>query len=127
MIIETNLSSYEPPEFDRVLAGVYEAQIVTASRETASTGTPYLNVEFEIVGPTEVGRHVWANCYLTEGARWKLAMLLNAVGLPQEDQLETDNLIGKKLRIVVKDSDSTFGTTSEAVHFRRLVTETVPF
>lgn len=127
MQIKTNLSTYEPPEFDQVSAGVYAAQIVSASPETASTGNLYLNVEFEITGPTEVGRHVWANFYLTEKARWKIAMLVSAVGLPQEDQLETDHLIGKKLRIVVKDSDSSFGTNSEAVHFRRLVTETVPF
>ena len=127
MIIETNLSTYEPPEFDKVPAGFYEAQIVSASPETASTGTPFLTVEFEILGPTESGRHVWANFYLTEGARWKLAMLVSSVGLPHKDQLETDDLIGKKLRIVVKDSDSSFSTTSEAVHFRKLVTEKVPF
>ena len=59
MQIKTNLSTYEPPEFDQVSAGVYAAQIVSASPETASTGNLYLNVEFEITGPTEVGRHVW--------------------------------------------------------------------
>ena len=128
MIVDTKLGSYEPPDSREVPAGLYEAQILGVRHEMASTGTLFLNVEFEILGPTESGRHVWANFYLTEAARWKLAALLNAVELPLDDQLETDSLIGRKLRIRVKELESPSGTTrSEAVAFLRLLTEPIPF
>ena len=39
--------------------GRYSAEIIEASPETASTGTPYLNLDFRILGPTHSGRHVW--------------------------------------------------------------------
>ena len=122
MKVKTHLDGYQPP--DEVPPGTYDAKIVAVTNEMASTGTEFLTIDCELVGPTEVGHHVWGNIFLTQPARWKTAALLTAVGLPLTDQLETDDLIGKKLRIVVKPLKSQYGTiTSEIVNFRKPLRE----
>ena len=73
MFIETGLADFDPKVFDPIPKGYYDAEIINITQEHASTGTAYLNVEFEILGPTHAGRHMWANIYLTDKARWKLA------------------------------------------------------
>jgi hypothetical protein len=128
MIIETKLSGFDPKSFDPIPDGYYEATIVDVSLETASTGTEFLNVELEILGPNQVGRHVWSNLYLTEKARWKMAALVNAAGLGMVDKLETDQLIARKVRIRVKQVDDSSGAPSEVVGFRKPKSESVvPF
>jgi len=129
MKFKTNLSDYDPESFDPVPNGYYDAEIVAVSQERASTGTEYLNIEFVILGPTHEGRHVWANVFLTEKARWKLAALLSATGIGMVDDLDTDQLIGNELRIRVKQVDDSFGDSrSEVVGFRKLKSDDgVPF
>ena len=129
MLVNTNLSDFDPKSFDPIPDGYYEAEVANVTHEKASTGTAYLNVEFAILGPTHEGRHVWANVFLTEKARWKLAALLNATGIGMVDDLDTDQLIGNELRIRVKQVDDSFGDTrSEVVGFRKLKSDDgVPF
>ena len=129
MIVETNLSGFDPKSFNPIPDGYYEAQVVDVSLENASTGTAFLNIEFAILGPTQVDRHVWANLYLTEKARWKLAALVNAVGLGMVDKLDTNQLIGKKVRIRIKKADDSFGDSRpDVVGFRKPKSESVvPF
>ena len=124
MFIETGLADFDPKVFDPIPKGYYEAEIIKITQEHASTGTAYLNVEFEILGPTHAGRHMWANIYLTDKARWKLAALVNAAGLGMVDELDTDLLIGKRLRIAVKNiDDPEAGNRSEVVGFQKLKSE----
>ena len=129
MKFKTNLSDYDPESFDPVPNGYYDAEIVAVSQERASTGTEYLNIEFVILGPTHEGRHVWANIFLTKKARWKLAALLSATGIGLVDDLDTDQLIGKDLRIRVKQVDDPAGDSrQEVVGFRKLKSDNVvPF
>ena len=124
MFIDTGLADFDPKVFDPIPKGYYEAEIIKITQEHASTGTAYLNVEFEILGPTHAGRHMWANIYLTDKARWKLAALVNAAGLGMVDELDTDLLIGKRLRIAVKNiDDPEAGNRSEVVGFQKLKSE----
>ena len=124
MFIETGLADFDPKVFDPIPKGYYDAEIINITQEHASTGTAYLNVEFEILGPTHAGRHMWANIYLTDKARWKLAALVNAAGLGMVDELDTDLLIGKRLRIAVKNiDDPEAGNRSEVVGFQKLKSE----
>ncbi len=129
MLVNTNLSDFDPRSFDPIPDGYYEAEVFNVTHEKASTGTAYLNAEFVVLGPTHTGRHVWANIYLTENARWKLAALLNAVGLGLVDELDTAQLMGTTLRIRVKTVDDTDGNSrQEVVGFRKLKADNiVPF
>ncbi len=129
MLINTNLSDFDPGSFDPIPDGYYHAEIAAVSQEKASTGTEYLNIEFLILGPTHEGRHVWANIFLTEKAKWKLAALLSATGIGLVDDLDTDQLLGKDLRIRVKQVDDPAGDSrQEVVGFRQSKSENVaPF
>lgn len=124
MFIDTGLADFDPKVFDPIPKEYYDAEIIKITQEHASTGTAYLNVEFEILGPTHAGRHMWANIYLTDKARWKLAALVSAAGLGMVDELDTDLLIGKRLRIAVKNiDDPEAGNRSEVVGFQTLKSE----
>ena len=124
MFIDTGLADFDPKVFDPIPKGYYDAEIINITQEHASTGTAYLNVEFEILGPTHEGRHMWANIYLTDKARWKLAALVSAAGLGMVDELDTDLLIGKRLRIAVKNiDDPEAGNRSEVGGFQKLKSE----
>ncbi len=106
--------------FELVPGGVYDATIVAVDPGNASTGTPSLNLELEITGPSQQGRHVWANIYLTPNASWKLSALCNATGISMADQLDTRQFLNKFLRIVVRQVDNQNGELrAEAVGFRK--------
>ena len=123
MKIKTNYSSSNDSKnpLNRVPPGLYDARIFGTDCAQASTGTPCLNVEFEITGPTSIGRHIWGNVYLTQKASWKYSSLCAAVGITPGEDLETADLHGKTLRIVVKEVEGPSGWLgSEAVGFRKL-------
>jgi hypothetical protein len=129
MLIKTNLSDSNKTlnQFDLIETGFYEAQIFSLDPGHASTGTPFLNVEFEILGPTFQGRHVWANIYLTEKANWKLASLCNAIGIKIGEEVETKDFLRKQLRLYVKEVEVPNGNIrAEAVGFRKLKTTLLP-
>jgi hypothetical protein len=106
--------------FGLIPEGVYDAKVFGMDPVQASTGTEGLNIEFEIIGPIQTGRHVWGNLYFTEKAGWKFAALCNAVGIPASEELETRDLLGKTLRVVVKHVAGSDGVPrAEAVGFRK--------
>jgi hypothetical protein len=122
MKIKTNYSSSNKSEnpFDLIAPGIYDAKVFGTDYSEASTGTPCLNVEFEILGPANEGRHIWSNIYLTEKAGWKYASLCAAVGITPGEELDLRELLNKRLRIVVKEVQSSDGgLRSEAVGFRK--------
>jgi hypothetical protein len=130
MKIQTNFSNSGPSgtSFEPIPSAVYDARIFGMDYNRASTGTPCLNIEFEIEGPTHEGRHIWGNIYLTEKASWKYQSLCNAVGITPSEELETRDILSKKLRIVVKQTEGLDGNPrSEAVGFRKPKSETAPF
>jgi hypothetical protein len=130
MKIKTNFKSGEQSvnPFDLIPPGIYSAEIFGMDYSQASTGTACLNIEFVVLGPSHEGRHVWTNLYLTEKAGWKYASLCAAAGITAADELETKELLGKQLRIVVKEVTGPDGTPrSEAVGFRKSKSVPVPF
>jgi hypothetical protein len=122
MKIRTNFKSSDPSEnsYKPIPPGVYDARIFGMDYGQASTGTACLNVEYEILGPTNEGRHIWNNLYFTEKASWKYAGFCAAIGITPTEELETRDLLGKPLRIVVKEVIGQDGNPrSEVVGFRK--------
>ena len=120
MKIQTNLSDYKQQQLEPVPAGTYDTEIVGVDEGSASTGTPYLSIEMKIDEPACVGRHVWANVFLTDAARWKLAQLISAAGLELTDELDTEDLLGRQIRIKVREITDQDGLADTEVHsFRR--------
>lgn len=130
MKFQTKLSE-EPDEaktFELVPPGIYRAKVFGVIPSKASTGTQYLNVEFEILGPSHEGRHSWGNIYLTGKAGWKMRALCHAVGLEPSDEMDTRDFLGKELLIVVKEAPDQFGNLrTEVLGFRRLRGRDIPF
>ncbi len=103
--------------------GDYVAEINEVSPGTANTGTKFLRVVFEIVGPDHEGAQTDCQLYLTERAAWKLNTLLAAAGVePQGDEIETAELLGSKLHIHVNQPQDSSGQPMrpEVTSFRRL-------
>jgi hypothetical protein len=101
MKFKTNLQDADVNNFEPLPPGRYTAEIIEASPEIASTGTPYLNLDFRILGPSHSSRHVWTKLFLTEKAAWKLAALLKAIGLSPAEELDTASFFNRSLIIVL--------------------------
>ena len=102
--------------------GDYEAEINELSPGTANTGTKFLRVVFEIIGPTNEGAQTDCQLYLTDRAAWKLNTLLSAAGVElQQDELETEDLLGRRVQIHVNRVEDSAGqpVRTEVTSFRR--------
>ena len=88
-----NTGSYDP-----LPAGMYNATIAGAELKTSKSGGQYLNVRYDITGPSHVGRVVFGMLNLTnpnqraeEIGRQQLCELMRAIGLDNlkdSDQLK---------------------------------------
>ena len=96
--------------FEPIPPGIYEAKVFGMDYGQANTGTHCQNIEFENLGPTHEGRHMWPNLYLTEKASWKFGGLCGAVEIAPTEELETKDLLGKSLRIGVKEVEGSDGS-----------------
>jgi len=94
--LEKGIGGFEPLD-----DGWYEAEIVRANPAEASTGTSYLDLELQVIGPRHEGRHLWDQLYMTEGASWKTEALMNAAGLELGKEIETDELIDRRVSVKV--------------------------
>jgi hypothetical protein len=110
--------------FDPVPAGLYNATIANAEIKTAKSGGQYLNVRFDITGPTHAGRVVFGMITLTnpnpravEIGRNSLAELMRAIGL--DTLQDSDQLIGARLKIklTVEDSEQ-YGPSNRVQGYR---------
>jgi hypothetical protein len=130
MKFKTNFSeeATRTQSFDPIPPGIYQASVFGVFPSKASTGTEYLNIEFEILGPSHQGRHIWANIYLTDKAGWKLSAFCHAVGVEPCSEMDTSDFLGRPLLIVVKEIESADGNPrTEAAGFRKLKKADVPF
>ena len=90
--------------YDAIPAGLYEATIANAEIKDSKSGGKYINVRYDITGPSHAGRVVFgmitisnANPKAEEVGRQQLGELIRAIGL---DKLsDTDQLIGGSLII----------------------------
>ena len=110
--------------YDAIPAGLYEATIANAEIKDSKSGGKYINVRYDITGPSHSGRVVFnmitisnANPKAEEVGRQQLGELIRAIGL---DKLaDTDQLIGGSLiiKLDVEQSEK-FGEQNRVRGFR---------
>jgi hypothetical protein len=90
--------------YDAIPAGLYEATIANAEIKDSKSGGKYINVRYDITGPSHAGRVVFgmitisnANPKAEEVGRQQLGELIRAIGL--DNLADTDQLIGGSLII----------------------------
>ena len=129
MIIKFKMSEKSKRQFSPLKPGWYQVEIFDAVMDRASTGTEFLNIGFKVQTPKEEsGQCTWGNFYFTEDATWKIAALQNAIGMEPGSEFDTEDLIGKTLRIRLKDEEDLQGNPrNEVVAFRKLPLEKAPF
>jgi hypothetical protein len=100
--------------FDPIPAGWYVGSVRTADMKATKTGGEYLNIGYDVEGPTHSGRVVFgklnlknANPTAEEIGRAQLGELMRAVGLSK--LTDTDQLIGLRCQIKVKVSPARDG------------------
>jgi len=98
--------------FEPMPVGTYEAVLTGVEERVAqSSGDPYLNWEFTIVGPSEYdNRKVWDITSLSEKALWRLRQTLVALGLDPADlsgeiDFEPTELIGSRCLVEVNQEE----------------------
>jgi Protein of unknown function (DUF669) len=129
MLITPNIPEKSLNQFTPINPGWYEAEIFDAQVNQASTGTEFLNIEFKIQAPENFkGRSTWGVFYLTENASWKIATLQNGIGMEPGKKFHTNELVGKTLRIRLKEVEDQEGNPKiEVSAFRRLKNNPVEF
>ena len=116
---EQNTGSY-----DALPAGMYDAIINGVDLKDSKSGGKYLNIRYDIVGPSHSGRVVFgmitvanSNPKAEEVGRQQLASLLRAIGLDQIH--DTDQLIGATLAIkVVVEQSEQYGEQNRVSGYR---------
>ena len=105
-------------------AGFYDATIANAELKDSKSGGKYINVRYDITGPSHAGRVVFgmitvanSNPKAEEVGRQQLASLLRAIGLDQIQ--DTDQLIGATLAIkVVVEQSEQYGEQNRVSGYR---------
>jgi len=110
--------------YEALPAGMYEATIANAEIKDSKSGGKYINVRYDITGPSHAGRVVFgmitinnANPKAEEVGRQQLGSLIQAIGL---DKLaDTDQLIGGQLiiKLTVENSEQ-YGEQNRVQGFR---------
>lgn len=110
--------------YDALPAGLYEATIANAEIKDSKSGGKYINVRYDITGPSHTGRVVFgmitianANPKAEEVGRQQLGDLIRAIGL---DKLaDTDQLIGGQLIIKLDvETSEQYGEQNRVRGFR---------
>lgn len=110
--------------YDALPAGLYEATIANAEIKDSKSGGKYINIRFDVTGPSHAGRVVFgmitianANPKAEEVGRQQLGDLIRAIGL---DKLaDTDQLIGGQLIIKLDvETSETYGEQNRVRGFR---------
>ena len=110
--------------FDPIPVGWYTASVVDALLKDSKSGGQYINVRYDILGPTNAGRVIYgmitirnASSKAEEIGRGQLADLMRAIGLTKIG--DTDELIGGKCQIKVEIQESEgYGAQNRVVGFK---------
>lgn len=123
MILDIDFSQ-SSSGFTPIEDGVYRAKISSIERKMSKTNSPYLNTEFTITEGKFKNRKVFTNFSLKSLALWKLQSLLMVIGMKADAkmQLDTDMLIGRELRISIRQrsytrADGTQASTNDVAEF----------
>ena len=127
-LLDTTFSVDSVPEqtgsYDVIPAGLYEANISSVDLKDSKSGGKYLNIRYDITGPSHVGRVVFGmitisnhNPKAEEVGRQQLASLLRCIGM---DKLsDTDQLIGASLVIKLDvETSEQYGEQNRVRGFR---------
>ena len=100
--IKYNVKDVERKSFEQPPPGVYEMEIMEANPRLDG-GKNDIEVVLEVTknNDTAVGGRLWTYINLGESSQWKLAEFTDALGLPETGTLDTDKLLGKKLKVKV--------------------------
>lgn len=99
--VKYNVSGVEGGgDFTPPKPGVYVAKIAEASRRTGEKND--IEVVYEIVKGDFKGSRIWDYVPLTEAAAFRLRQFIDALGLGEKGTLDTDKILGKKVKIRVK-------------------------
>lgn len=97
--VESGDRNYVQPQ-----PGLYDAKVVEANARQAD-GKNDIEVIVELTAKGEYqGARLWGYVHLGEASRWKVRELTDAVGLPAKGVIDTDRLVGKKLKVKVSAS-----------------------
>jgi len=98
--VESGERNYVQPK-----PGLYDAKVVEANaRQTDGKNDIEVIVELTAKGEYQ-GARLWGYVHLGEASRWKVRELTDAVGLPAKGTIDTDKLVGKKLKVKVSASE----------------------
>lgn len=136
LLNETFSAADAAPEqdFSPLPAGEYQAIVTATELKNTKNGTgQYIQVTYEIAGPTHTGRLVWqnfnirnANPKAAEIGRQQLGSLIKASGLQgvsDTDQLITGNMVSLKLAI---RKSTEYGDSNDVKAIKAVSTTPVP-
>jgi hypothetical protein len=88
--------------FEQPKPGLYEMEIKEANlRDKDGKNDIELVLEITKNNDEHVGARVWSYVGLGDASQWKLAELIDALGLPEGGTLDTVKLVGKKMKVKV--------------------------
>lgn len=95
--VERGGGSFEQPK-----PGLYEMEIKEANARLDG-GKNDIELVLEVTKNNNefAGSRVWTYVGLGEASSWKLAELTDALGLPESGSIDTDKLVGKKMKVKI--------------------------
>ena len=110
--------------YDAIPAGWYDATIAGAELKDSKSGGKYINIRYDILGPSHSGRVVFgmitvanSNVKAEEIGRQQLGQVINALGITKLS--DTDQLIGGTISIkVTVENSEQYGEQNRVAGFR---------
>lgn len=102
--IKVDVEGVERKVFSDIKPGVWEMEIIEAEYRP---DIPDIKINLEATTNNDdcVGARQFTYVNLGENSKWKLAEFLDALGMPEKGDLDTDKLIGRRLKVKI-NSDS---------------------
>lgn len=95
-----NNSEVEPSTFKQPTPGLYTMSILEANLRQEE-GHNDIEVILEVQGGEFDKARLWTYVGLSEASAWKFREFTDAVGMPPEGELDTNTLIGKRMKVKV--------------------------
>lgn len=116
--IDIDLTNYKDKFGQRVDPGVYTVVIEDAQPDESRAGNPMVNIWYRVLGGQHDGATVVDRLVNTEASLFRWVGFLSAIGMPtprKRLKVNTQSLIGKRLRIEVADGEEFKGRVKSEV------------
>lgn len=102
--------------------GKHLVRLKKIEEKTASTGSPMLEAQFEVIKGSSTGATLYDNFVLTEKALWKLKSYLSVVGMKVDGRvaLDLDKLVGKQCMVEVGHEEYNGQTKARINDYKKL-------